>query len=690
MRAARLSAVFVLFLIPAELDAAEIDWSVVNPFRFYRNERSFERHRAVYERLKAQAGGVAPADIVVRMERALNAPGCDDPSSYEKCFASRTAAYREARLGWAARSLGETETCYQSGGGFAYSKTCIRETGKGRRAEDYIAPKHHAARVRLAEPERSQRKGASCRWSWRSSAPGEAPGGVTAACEDAVVIDKVPYPTGLSVTVAAADGLELARANVVVRDLLVVGMGDSFASGEGNPDRPATFHPTRSIEYDGQDGLYPLRETRPQVYGVQLAPGEGERAAWRPFRRADAGWTSRDCHRSQYSYQFRTALQLALEDRHRAVTLVHLACTGAEATSGVFGEKPAREPDVGGATTVRAQLAQLLDLICVTRKGGKTVKYTLPAPYRWGRDALVPKDFYVTGCAGGKRKRDVDLIMLSLGGNDIGFSSLVGYSIIDSTYDIAPIAKVIEIFTGERMTFAPVESYLSMLAPRLQAVKAAFVDQIGVRPQQVVQTGYESMQVDAQGKLCGLDPSTATLGMGVHDALRFSPERLKAVDAFSKRFFERLRCVAKREGGCPEGLASGEGTGFSFVTEHQPQFEGRGICAARPGERADFVVPRLDGPRGFKPYNPSRYLPYLHRNRLFVSSDDAFMTANTHDVRPNCRFGDLRCQWPTDETQLFMAAMYSGAFHRTAEAHAIVADAVLNSVVRASPFIAGR
>jgi hypothetical protein len=37
----------------------------------------------------------------------------------------------------------------------------------------------------------------------------------------------------------------------------------------------------------------------------------------------------------------------------------------------------------------------------------------------------------------------------------------------------------------------------------------------------------------------------------------------------------------------------------------------------------------------------------------------------------------------TDRLQLVFAALYSGAFHRTAEAHAIVADAVLNDVARA-------
>ena len=44
--------------------------------------------------------------------------------------------------------------------------------------------------------------------------------------------------SGVSVTVKLPDGRELTDANVVVEDVLVVALGDLFASGESNPDRP--------------------------------------------------------------------------------------------------------------------------------------------------------------------------------------------------------------------------------------------------------------------------------------------------------------------------------------------------------------------------------------------------------------------------------------------------------------------
>src|SRR5438477_9033787 len=63
------------------------------------------------------------------------------------------------------------------------------------------------------------------------------------ACTDKLVIPRVPYAldranSGVSVTVSLPDGRELTEPEVVVEDLFIVALGDSFASGESNPDRP--------------------------------------------------------------------------------------------------------------------------------------------------------------------------------------------------------------------------------------------------------------------------------------------------------------------------------------------------------------------------------------------------------------------------------------------------------------------
>src|SRR5205823_7970475 len=59
-------------------------------------------------------------------------------------------------------------------------------------------------------------------------------------CDEEVEL-RVPYgkPTLASVEVVLPDGTEQrVVAEIAVRDVLIAGMGDSVAAGEGNPDRP--------------------------------------------------------------------------------------------------------------------------------------------------------------------------------------------------------------------------------------------------------------------------------------------------------------------------------------------------------------------------------------------------------------------------------------------------------------------
>src|SRR5262249_9694059 len=190
---------------------------------------------------------------------------------------------------------------------------------------------------------------------------------------------------------------------------------------ESNPDRPVTFSATRQMTYDPvatrddqlasrsldkqgpKQPAYGLASVDssydPKVLPRRLLEDEekglvyklGSREFSDAFERRGAQWISADCHRSQYGYPFRVAMELALENRHRAVTLVHLACSGADTVAGLFQEKDAREQfDKPNSKTVPAQFDQLADLVC---RGGaaartKTVSYTLPmdatgsAPHR--------------------------------------------------------------------------------------------------------------------------------------------------------------------------------------------------------------------------------------------------------------------------------------------------------------------
>lgn len=94
-----------------------------------------------------------------------------------------------------------------------------------------------------------------------------------------------------SVTVEATDGQFDAipyTGDVKINDHLIFSIGDSVASGEGNP----------------------------HSQGV---------------------WAYAPCHRSAYAGAAQAALKLEREDNKSTVTFVHLACSGATAAHGVFG-----------------------------------------------------------------------------------------------------------------------------------------------------------------------------------------------------------------------------------------------------------------------------------------------------------------------------------------------------------------
>ncbi len=127
----------------------------------------------------------------------------------------------------------------------------------------------------------------------------------------AAVTALLPYPNGADISVAVA-GEQPITLKAKVRDLLIVGMGDSFASGEGNPDMPAEFSEAQRYK-----NLYPRRKNNDA--------------------RGSALWMDELCHRSLYGHQLRAALQIAIENPQSAVTFLGYACSGAGIEAGILG-----------------------------------------------------------------------------------------------------------------------------------------------------------------------------------------------------------------------------------------------------------------------------------------------------------------------------------------------------------------
>jgi lysophospholipase L1-like esterase len=355
------------------------------------------------------------------------------------------------------------------------------------------------------------------------------------------------------------------------------------------------------------------------------------------------------------------------------VTLVSVACSGAQVTN-LFLDHEARErtSEKGGAM-VPPQLDQVADLICRGGARGRTqsASYALPM-YKTGSSTISSQTVSKHWCPPGNRKRPIDLVLLSIGGNDVGFGALAMYASTESASDLAPIAGLL----GSEIRFGPdvARSYLNVLDRRVKAVHDALVEGFGVDPSHVLQNAYEPIQYDETGSYCGAIP---TLGMDVHPTLKVNKARLSEVANLANDLQKRLECISSTSSrrDCPARLATGNGTGFRFITDHISEFAKRGICARDPTRAlADQVMMKM--PRkshqtdDWEPYSPAGALPYGHRWRLIHNPNDAFLTANLHKDGIS----------PFDILQPAYAALISGAFHPTAEGHAIVADHVMRHV----------
>jgi hypothetical protein len=252
-RAAAWAVSLFASLAASTSQAADLIWEVESPFRFFKPTRSFALHEAAFNAARGDPSAPLPADIIWRTERALNDPDCKDASTPDRCAATAGKRYQQSRLGWAAQTVGET--CYESNGRPSrYSALCERRYSWGVAREDYVLPDAHTVTIRIA-PEQLGSANGDCIWSWQARKAAGKPESKRIACADKLTIARVPYAldrtnSGVSVTVKLPDGREFAEPEVVVEDLFIVALGDSFASGESNPDQPVQFSAAREMVYE--------------------------------------------------------------------------------------------------------------------------------------------------------------------------------------------------------------------------------------------------------------------------------------------------------------------------------------------------------------------------------------------------------------------------------------------------------
>ena len=195
------------------------------------------------------------------------------------------------------------------------------------------------------------------------------------------------YAVRMKVTAPNGAVLGTWTQDVVVKDLLIVSLGDSYASGEGNPEYP------------------------------------------RASGQALGDWVDDRCHRSSVAGPAQAARQIEREDPKTSVTFLSFACSGGTINRVMAGDVDAWDPWKPGDPA-------------------KLVGSGILGPYR-GVQPPDPNDFtsrvpsqvdqlkaaLAVGTLPANGRRQVDALLLSAGGNDAGFG-LVATACLSSDYCI--------------------------------------------------------------------------------------------------------------------------------------------------------------------------------------------------------------------------------------------------------------
>jgi hypothetical protein len=202
--------------------------------------------------------------------------------------------------------------------------------------------------------------------------------------------------------------------NVVVRDRLILGLGDSYASGEGNPDIPTLV---------SNEGIASLAKKNKN----SNTTGRWMRSE-HLWVAEESSWLDRQCHRSFFSQQILASLKLSSKNPHETITVVPLACSGAEILDGLL--IPQKSPPGGGRMVKDSQVNFAVKHLC--RNGSlHSVNKIFYRGYT-GNNQRRKESQEMFRCDGELRKPDA--IFLNVGGNDVGFAPSIAWATLPNGY----------------------------------------------------------------------------------------------------------------------------------------------------------------------------------------------------------------------------------------------------------------
>lgn len=611
-----LLAALIAVLLPVTVRAQQpptIQWELVNPFRFIHDQETIDDLRTIYAGLNEKSAFALEqklqqlADLPVDNQRAAARKqfDCNRPKSdaeRRQCFAPY--------LGWFKRLAenNHARTCWDS------DKRKFRKDGP---CKDYIYPKSHRVRVWITNLETVAES--IPQWTLTpalKSEPCQSKSG-RRFCIEFDVDYRADNPQQVRVT-AQFPSLSLP-IDIQVNDKLIVGLGDSYAAGEGNPDRPVQFS-------EGEDELDFLTRLILGKFEIVRSPqSNGEKAAW----------LDRRCHRSMYSYQFKTALQLALDNPKEAITYVTFSCAGAT-TDEIIDVK---QKSIEGGGELQPQLVAL-------------------------REALAN---------GPNHPREIDFLLLSTGGNDIGFGGLVSFVVLPTR--LLGVLKRFGISEGQIIADHANQKFRKELLTKndcgnYRRLQKALLGGEQCPPQKeipdirikgcnanqpcprILLTPYPDVFLNESNQLCD--------GKREEFDRPFTrdPTRDHRIKIVSKHVVEQIRNVQR------DAIVTGE-LGWKLIDGNVTAYAGHGFCALNAGSTSKtaekFLMPnKKDGK--WDSFDPWEYRAYETRQRWMRLPVDAKLSTNQVRVLLKLKI------------DLFLEDDRSNIMHPTAEGLARTAD----------------
>lgn len=478
------------------------------------------------------------------------------------------------------------------------------------------------------------------------------------------ILARVPYGktahVQLFVGTQAEDAQPSATTDIAVPDILIAGLGDSIAAGEGDPDREI------GLAADGFcfrrfgffDSVSYFRPSRRGYVGDRSCSGDIARADDDTIKwfSEDAVWMDPACHRSLYSYQVRVALTLAIENPQLAVTYIPLACSGSTIANGMLGEVQARQSD------------------CFVNRGNcsRFVKGQIDALQKIMSAAhRIDKD------------RKLDLVLLTIGANDIGFAGLTANAMINHAapeFRIFGAAGLISDVQTARAALKTLPGQFVKLRERLRPL-------INNKMDHVIYVSYADPALYNNGQPC----PQSRQGFDVHPAFTIDGALLRStVEFVNDEFFPRLKAIATCESG--GDCQSPAYDRMTFVDAHQAQFRNHGFCAQSmqdpPFDRGcftrdghSFTADPVTAPSEPMACQKPAYFfrAYASRQRWIRTANDSYFAAMSY---PDANAQYLQPQNIHDPIWGAASAVYGGAMHPTAQGYAAMADAALASARR--------